>query len=94
MVEVREHRRDDLWMLVAQELGDQSDFVEFMTPLVKYLGTDAGIVADPQRGLVSADITGRLTPDEARLIGVRLIEAAALADSNRAIRGTPEAVQA
>ena len=58
------------------------------------LGTDAGIVADPQRGLVSADITGRLTPDEARLIGVRLIEAAALADSNRAIRGTPEAVQA
>lgn len=31
--------------LVAQALGDQPDFVDFMTPLVKYLGTDAGIRA-------------------------------------------------
>ncbi len=31
--------------LVAQELRDQPDFVEFMTPLVKYLGIDAGIRA-------------------------------------------------
>ena len=31
--------------LVAQELHDQADFVEFMTPLCKYFGTDAGIRA-------------------------------------------------
>lgn len=31
--------------LVANELGDQPDFVEFMTPLVKYFCTDAGIRA-------------------------------------------------
>ncbi len=31
--------------LVAQELHDQPDFVEFMTPLCKYFGTEAGIRA-------------------------------------------------
>ena len=31
--------------LIAQELHDQPDFVEFMTPLCKYFGTDAGIRA-------------------------------------------------
>lgn len=31
--------------LVAQELGDQADFVKFMTPVCKYFGTDAGIRA-------------------------------------------------
>lgn len=31
--------------LIAHELGDQPDFVEFMTPVVKYFGTDAGIRA-------------------------------------------------
>ncbi len=31
--------------LIAQELHDQADFVEFMTPLCKYLGTEAGIRA-------------------------------------------------
>jgi hypothetical protein len=30
-----------------------------------------------------------MSPDEARLIGVRLIEAAALADGDRTIRATP-----
>jgi len=31
--------------LVAQELGNQPDFIEFMTPLAKYFGTDCGIRA-------------------------------------------------
>lgn len=60
------------------------------------LGINGGIVADPTAGRVGVNIAhGGLTPDEARLIGVRLIEAAALADGDRAIRQAPgQAVQA
>jgi 3-(methylthio)propanoyl-CoA dehydrogenase len=31
--------------LVAQEFGEEPDFVEFMTPLAKYFGSDAGVRA-------------------------------------------------
>lgn len=43
------------------------------------------IIADHVAGLVRLNNI-QLSPDEARLIGVRLIEGAALADSYRAIR--------
>jgi len=50
-----------------------------------------GIVADVREGLVRIEAAHwqALTPDEARLIGVRLIEAATLADGDRAIREHP-----
>ena len=52
------------------------------------LGTDTNIEADPETGTVSATVPERpMSPDEARMIGVRFIEAAALADADRAIRG-------
>jgi hypothetical protein len=52
------------------------------------LGTDTGIRADPATGNVTAVVPTRpLSPDEARMIGVRLIEAAALADNGRSVRG-------
>ncbi len=46
------------------------------------------IHADPERGEVELNAADHdwLTPDEARLIGVRLIEAATLADGTRTIR--------
>lgn len=53
------------------------------------LGARILIVADPGAGMVHVDLpdpAGRLSPDEARLYGVRLIEAAGLADGERAIR--------
>lgn len=56
------------------------------------LGLDALIHARPHPGNVALNTTTpvlMLSPDEARLIGVRLIEAAALADGDRAIRETP-----
>lgn len=52
------------------------------------LGTQHDIVADPAEGKVWLNGV-KLSPDEARLIGVRLIEAAALADGDRAIRRPP-----
>lgn len=52
--------------------------------------SDFGISADPERGQVTACISSRaMSPDEARMIGVRLIEAAALADGDRAVRIIP-----
>lgn len=52
------------------------------------LGADTSVVADPQSGRISATVPDRpMSPDEARMIGVRLIEAAALADGDRCIRG-------
>ena len=52
------------------------------------LGADTDVQADPETGTVSAVVPGRaLSPDEARMIGVRLVEAAALADGDRCIRG-------
>lgn len=56
------------------------------------LGAPYTLVADPQVGMVRLVVRttpeGLLeqTPDEARMLGVRLIEAAALADGERAIR--------
>lgn len=52
------------------------------------LGSRLPITANPTHGTVS--IAGQqLTPDEARMHGVRLTEAAALADGERAIRRAP-----
>lgn len=51
------------------------------------LGISVPVEAWPAEGRVVLD-GALLSPDEARLIGVRLIEAAALADGDRAIRGT------
>lgn len=49
--------------------------------------SDVEIVADSDKGTVKSVIPARpMSPDEARLIGVRLIEAAALADGDRAVR--------
>jgi hypothetical protein len=51
------------------------------------LGSDTGIQADPAAGTIEAVMPDRpISPDEARMIGVRLIEAAALADGERSIR--------
>lgn len=49
------------------------------------------IVADPVHGEVNLFVgaIAAWSPDEARLVGVRLIEAAALADGERAIRDVP-----
>lgn len=52
------------------------------------LGADIDIVADPDSGLVTAEIPGRpMDADTCRMVGVRLIEAAALADNGRSVRG-------
>lgn len=51
------------------------------------LGADVDIVADPSTGLVQAKIPDRtMDVDTARMLGVRLIEAAALADNGRSVR--------
>lgn len=51
------------------------------------LGADIDISADAESGLITAVIPARpMNPDTARLIGVRLIEAAVLADNNRSVR--------
>lgn len=51
------------------------------------LGDDTDVTADATTGKVSATMPSRpMSPDEARMIGVRLIEGAALADAERAIR--------
>lgn len=51
------------------------------------LGMDVAVIADQEKGKVSLAVSTRpLSPDEARLIGVRLIEAAALADGDRSVR--------
>lgn len=51
---------------------------------------DTDICADTESGQVTACISPRpMSPDEARMIGVRLIEAAALADDDRAVRSIP-----
>lgn len=51
------------------------------------LGADTDVQADLTAGTVDAVVPDRaLSPDEARMIGVRLIEAAALADGDRCIR--------
>jgi hypothetical protein len=61
-------------------------------PMVADLLGGPRIEADPSTGKVSlTDVsTAPMSPDLARMIGVRLIEAAALADGNRAIRRTAD----
>ncbi len=51
------------------------------------LGTETEIYVNPDTGKVSARVPEHpMDPDTARMIGVRLIEAAALADAGRSIR--------
>jgi hypothetical protein len=51
------------------------------------LGSDIRITAVPSTGLIVVTVPDRpIDADEARLIGVRLIEAAALADDSRSVR--------
>lgn len=54
------------------------------------LGSAFRLTVSPLTGAIT--LQGHdLTPDEARLIGVRLIDAAVLADGDRAIREAPTA---
>lgn len=55
------------------------------------LGVRVRISCLPGQGVVGLEYGGGqpLNPDEARMIGVRLIEAAAMADGERAIRSAP-----
>lgn len=51
------------------------------------LGTETEIVANTANGSVTAVVPGgEMDADTARMIGVRLIEAAALADNGRSVR--------
>jgi hypothetical protein len=51
------------------------------------LGQDVSITADPATGLVQATVPGHpMDADTCRMVGVRLIEAAALADAGRSVR--------
>ena len=51
------------------------------------LASETAISAIPSTGMVMAEVPDRpISPDEARMIGVRLIEAAVLADNARSIR--------
>lgn len=54
------------------------------------LGAPITIIANPAIGTILINADAVLSPDEARLIGVRLIDAAVLADGDRVIRGTPD----
>lgn len=51
------------------------------------LGNDVQITAQPRTGLIILTVSSRsMDADTARMIGVRLIEAAALADNGRSVR--------
>ena len=51
------------------------------------LGADVEITANPGDGMIHASIPDRpLDPDTALMIGVRLVEAASLADNGRSLR--------
>lgn len=57
------------------------------TMVADILGADTDVQAHPEAGTISARVPDRpMSPDEARMIGVRLIEAAVLADGDRCIR--------
>lgn len=67
-----------------------SDATEVITADI--LGAKIAIKAYQGESVVTllvGDVSLDLSPDEARLYGVRLIEAAALADGDRAIRDKP-----
>lgn len=70
--------------------GTYSRWTETQTGVLEadILGEDVAITANSDTGRVGVCVPDRpISPDEARMIGVRLIEAAALADGDRAIRG-------
>jgi hypothetical protein len=51
------------------------------------LAADLSITADPATGLVTAAVPAApMDADTCRMVGVRLIEAAALADAGRSVR--------
>ena len=58
--------------------------------LADILGARHKIQACPATGHVTLGDGDPMNPDEARMIGVRLIEAASLADGSRAIRTQPQ----
>lgn len=79
----------------AQERGDEVKGTYYrwtkqangMVFQADILGADTDITAHPESGMVRARVpSGDLDPDTARMIGVRLIEAATLADAGRSIR--------
>lgn len=71
----------------TKQAGQRAD--ETVSYAADILGTDTNVVAVPEEGLVYASIPSRgLSPDEARMIGVRLIEGATLADNGRSVRGS------
>lgn len=56
------------------------------------LGARYELMVDPGAGTVTLSVfddARPMSPDEARMLGVRLIEGAALADGERAIRAAP-----
>lgn len=70
----------------AVPVGDQQSYGE-MVLRADILGADIDISVDPTAGTVTAEIPTRpMDPDTARMIGVRLIEGAALADNGRSVR--------
>jgi hypothetical protein len=70
------------WTKVTDPDGVMPEFLR-----ADILGTETNIEAHPTAGTVRASVPRRpLDPDEARMIGVRLIEAAALADGGRSVR--------
>jgi len=53
------------------------------------LGSVYAVAADPNARMIHLGVSGAaasLTPDEARMLGVRLIEAAVHADADRCVR--------
>lgn len=71
------------WTRIRAE-GPPVDFPE--TLVADILGSDTIIHATPETGKIMAKVPNRpMNPDEARMIGVRLIEAV-LADNGRSVR--------
>lgn len=76
-------------MTTAQQLrGTYTRWTQVGDALVAdILGDDTAVMADPTTGRISVTVPQRpMSPDEVRMIGVRMIEAAALADGDRCIR--------
>lgn len=75
-------------------MGDDPTKVGQIRPLhADILGASYQLTAYPEAGTIVLDRLEELlslSPDEARMLGVRLIEAAALADGDRAIRKAPQ----
>ena len=52
------------------------------------LGSDTSVTVDTATGMTEVVVPNRpISPDEARMIGVRLIEGAAIADDGRSVKG-------